>query len=71
VAKLESGIGDKLGLFCQFTSTFITGIIVGFVYSWKLAGVIVAVSPLLALSGMLMSRVGYRRNYYLFSEDQI
>ncbi|KAK2154279.1 hypothetical protein LSH36_272g05058 [Paralvinella palmiformis] len=58
VAKLVAGIGDKMGLFFQYTSTFVTGIIIAFVYSWKLALVMTSVSPLIAMAGMVMAKVG-------------
>ena len=55
--KIENGTGDKLGLFFQWNAAFVAGIIIGFVYSWKLTLVILAVSPLLALSGGVMGKV--------------
>lgn len=58
VTQIQTGIGDKLGMFFQWISAFIAGIVIGFVYGWKLMLVILAVSPLLVLSGLLMSKVG-------------
>lgn len=48
---IQSGIGDRLATAVQYVSTFIVGIIVGLVYGWKLTLVILAVTPLLLLSG--------------------
>ncbi|RUS84570.1 hypothetical protein EGW08_007665 [Elysia chlorotica] len=55
IAKIQDGIGDKIGTFVQWMSTFCTGFIIGFVYGWKLTLVIVAVSPLLAVAASLFS----------------
>uniref|UniRef100_X2B039 Bile salt export pump n=1 Tax=Capitella teleta TaxID=283909 RepID=X2B039_CAPTE len=55
VNKVKEGIGDKIGNFWQWIATFFAGIIIGFVYGWKLALVIFAVSPLLAISGGIMA----------------
>ena len=57
VDQIENGIGEKLALFFQYLTVFIAGYIVGFVYGWELTLVILSVSPLLILSGVLMSKV--------------
>ncbi|GFR64849.1 multidrug resistance protein 1 [Elysia marginata] len=55
IGKIQEGIGDKIGTFVQWTSTFFTGFTIGFAYGWKLTLVILAVSPLLALAASLFS----------------
>ncbi|NXG50962.1 MDR1 protein, partial [Psilopogon haemacephalus] len=55
INKIHQGIGDKICIFVQFFSTFVTGIIIGFVNGWKLTLVILAVSPLLAASAAVWS----------------
>ena len=57
VNKIISGIGDKIGNFFQWFSTAVTGIIIGFVWGWKLTLVILAVGPLLAIGGTVMTKV--------------
>ena len=57
VDKIQDGIGDKLGLFFQQIATFFGGFIVGFIFGWELTLVILAVSPLLIVSGGLMAKV--------------
>ena len=57
VNKVQEGIGDKIGNFFQWFSTFITGLTIGFVFGWKLALVIMAVSPLLVASGVIFTKV--------------
>jgi len=58
IDQIEKGIGDKLALLFQYFSAFIAGFVVGFAYGWKLTLVVVSVSPLLALSGIIMGKVG-------------
>ena len=57
VNKIREGIGDKVASFLQWMTAFVAGIIIGLVYGWKLGLVILAVSPLLAISGGLMTYV--------------
>ncbi|XP_048806639.1 ATP-binding cassette sub-family B member 5 isoform X2 [Lagopus muta] len=55
INTIHEGIGDKICIFVQFFSTFVTGIIIGFVHGWKLTLVILSVSPLLAASAAVWS----------------
>ncbi|XP_017679387.1 PREDICTED: ATP-binding cassette sub-family B member 5 isoform X2 [Lepidothrix coronata] len=55
INTIHEGIGDKISIFLQFFSTFLAGIIIGFIYGWKLTLVILAVSPLLAASAGIWS----------------
>ncbi|XP_064023312.1 ATP-binding cassette sub-family B member 5 [Pogoniulus pusillus] len=55
INTIHQGIGDKICIFVQFLSTFVTGIIIGFINGWKLTLVILAVSPLLAASAAVWS----------------
>lgn len=57
INTIHEGIGDKICIFVQFFSTFVTGIIIGFVHGWKLTLVILSVSPLLAASAAVWSTV--------------
>ncbi|CAM2105500.1 unnamed protein product [Caretta caretta] len=50
INTIHEGIGDKICIFVQLFATFLTGIIIGFIYGWKLTLVILSVSPLLAAS---------------------
>lgn len=58
VMKIQEGIGEKLGLFFQWLCAFFAGLVVGFVHGWQLTLVILAVSPLLALSAAFLSKLG-------------
>ena len=57
VNKIREGIGDKVANFLQWTTAFVAGIVVGLAYGWKLALVIIALSPLLAICGAFMTYV--------------
>uniref|UniRef100_A0A452HT68 ATP binding cassette subfamily B member 5 n=1 Tax=Gopherus agassizii TaxID=38772 RepID=A0A452HT68_9SAUR len=48
INTIHEGIGDKICIFVQFFATFLTGIVIEFIYGWKLSLVILSVSPLLA-----------------------
>ncbi|XP_021367207.1 multidrug resistance protein 1-like isoform X1 [Mizuhopecten yessoensis] len=57
INKIHEGIGDKLGTFWQWFSGFLAGFVIGFYYGWKLTLVILAISPLLAATGFVMSKL--------------
>ncbi|XP_010180454.1 PREDICTED: multidrug resistance protein 1-like [Mesitornis unicolor] len=55
INTIHEGIGDKICIFVQFFATFLVGIIIGFIYGWKLTLVILSISPLLAASAAVWS----------------
>ncbi|XP_058688366.1 ATP-binding cassette sub-family B member 5 isoform X2 [Poecile atricapillus] len=55
INTIREGMGDKISIFLQFFSTFVSGLIIGFIYGWKLALVVTSVSPLLAASTAIWS----------------
>ncbi len=55
--KVTEGIGDKIGNFFQWFMCFVSGLIIGFVYGWKLSLVILAFGPLLCGCGFAMTVV--------------
>uniref|UniRef100_A0A9J8B548 ATP-binding cassette sub-family B member 5 n=1 Tax=Cyprinus carpio carpio TaxID=630221 RepID=A0A9J8B548_CYPCA len=57
INTINDGLGDKICVFVQFFCTFIAGLIIGLIYGWKLTLVILAVSPLLAGSAAVWSKV--------------
>ncbi|KAL8165139.1 UNVERIFIED_CONTAM: Multidrug resistance protein 1, partial [Gekko kuhli] len=57
VSKINEGIGDKISILIQGISTFLAGIIIGFIRGWKLTLVILAVSPVLGLSAAIWAKV--------------
>ncbi|KAJ8922242.1 hypothetical protein NQ315_004179, partial [Exocentrus adspersus] len=46
ISKIEDGIGEKVGIFLYFESTFISGIIMALIKGWKLALVCMVSLPL-------------------------
>ncbi|KAH9258741.1 hypothetical protein BASA81_003243 [Batrachochytrium salamandrivorans] len=52
----REAVGEKLGSLFQFTAMFVGGMLVGFFYLWQLCLVILAVGPLLLLSGYFMAK---------------
>ncbi|XP_073541681.1 ATP-dependent translocase ABCB1-like isoform X2 [Phyllobates terribilis] len=57
INTIHEGYGDKIAIFAQYFSTFIAGIIIGFVNGWKLTLVIMSVSPLLGVSAAVWSKL--------------
>ena len=57
INKIHDGIGDKCGGFFQWFCGFLSGFIIGFIWGWKLTLVILAISPLLAGSAFVMTKV--------------
>jgi ATP-binding cassette subfamily B (MDR/TAP) protein 1 len=50
-------VGDALGLLVENIATAIAGLVIAFVASWQLALVILALVPLLGLSGFLQVKL--------------
>ncbi|CAH1238854.1 ABCB1 [Branchiostoma lanceolatum] len=65
VNKINEGISDKCGIFLQWFTAFIAGFVIGFIYGWKMALVIMAVSPLLGIVAFLMTKLASA-----FTEDE-
>ncbi|XP_061185952.1 ATP-dependent translocase ABCB1-like isoform X2 [Saccostrea echinata] len=57
VNKIQTGIGDKMGIFFQWFSSFLTGVVIGFVYGWKLTLVILAFSPLIVIAALIQDKL--------------
>ncbi|XP_036393962.1 ATP-dependent translocase ABCB1 [Megalops cyprinoides] len=57
INTINDGLGDKICIFVQFFCSFVAGFIIGFIHGWKLTLVILAVSPLLAGSAAVWSKI--------------
>lgn len=57
LTQIQTGIGDKLGAIIQAFSTLFGGVIVAFVLGWKLAFVMLALSPAIMITGALTGKV--------------
>ena len=55
--RVREGLGDKVSFIFQFLAQFIAGFTIGFVYGWKLALVMMSLTPLLAVCGAFLSKV--------------
>jgi ATP-binding cassette, subfamily B (MDR/TAP), member 1 len=57
VDLIHAGIGEKFGAAVQFLSTSVVGILISFIYSWKLTLVILSITPLLAACGAVFAKL--------------
>ena len=57
IEKIQSGIGDKVAVFLSYFSTFIAGYVIAFVYSWKMALVVMTMLPLIFFVAAAFSKV--------------
>jgi ABC-type multidrug transport system fused ATPase/permease subunit len=58
IPLIQEGVSDKVGLMLQFTSTFISGFVIGYVKGWRMALVLTCAVPLLASMAFMMSKIG-------------
>ncbi|KAH9291620.1 hypothetical protein KI387_043189 [Taxus chinensis] len=54
---IQEAMGEKVGKFIQFITTFLAGIIVAFIKGWKLTLVMLSMIPLLVVSGGSMAMI--------------
>ncbi|CAJ0959537.1 unnamed protein product, partial [Mesorhabditis belari] len=54
--RIREGIGDKLGLLLRGAAMFLTGLIIAFVYEWRLALVVTGVAPAMCICTAFMAR---------------
>ena len=57
IEKIQSGIGDKVAVFLSYFSTFITGFIIAFSKSWKMALVVLTMLPLITFVAATVAKV--------------
>ncbi|KAM9308184.1 ATP-binding cassette sub-family B member 5-like [Gastrophryne carolinensis] len=57
VNKINDGIGDKIGHLLQNVSAVVSGLLIALIKGWKLALVIMAGAPLLAISSAISSKL--------------
>ncbi len=55
MVQIQEAISERLGSFFQFTSTFISGFVIGFIEGWQLSLVTFSMVPLIALTGGISS----------------
>ncbi|XP_078283932.1 ATP-dependent translocase ABCB1-like [Rhinoraja longicauda] len=57
ISNIYDGIGDKIGILIQSLTTFVAGFVVGFMKGWKLALVILALSPILGICAAILTKI--------------
>ena len=67
IDKIHTGIGDRLSVFFQWTSSFVAGIVIGFVFDWRLTLVMLATIPFMVVSAAYFLRVS---NLCLYNMEQ-
>lgn len=56
-ALVKATVGERIGILLQTVGSLVAGIIIAFIATWKLAFILVAVSPLLVFGALIQSRV--------------
>ena len=57
VEKIQAGIGDKVSLFLNYFSTFVSGFLIAYTINWKMALVVSVILPLLSFIAALFAKV--------------
>jgi ATP-binding cassette subfamily B (MDR/TAP) protein 1 len=65
IDKIHDGIGDKFVIMIQWFSTFISGFIVGLIKGWQLTLLLLALTPIMALSASVFSYVSQKCLNYM------
>jgi ATP-binding cassette subfamily B (MDR/TAP) protein 1 len=55
--RVEDGINEKLGLAIHYLSATVIDLVTAFIYGWKLTLVVLALTPVLAASTAVMTKV--------------
>lgn len=55
--KIQEGMGEKIGMFLRFFSTFVAAFTISFVQNWELSLVLCAIVPLLVIMGGIFGKV--------------
>ena len=55
--KIHDGIGDRLSVFFQWTTSFFAGVVIGFIYEWRLTLVLLGATPFMIASAAYFVRV--------------
>ena len=57
IEKIQAGIGDKVVVFLQYSSTFVAGFVIGFFINWKLTLVVATMLPIISFLAGVISKV--------------
>ena len=61
--KIQSGIGDKVAVFLQYTTTFVAGYVIAFTKSWKLSLVLATMVPMLVIMAAAIAKVSENEDW--------
>uniref|UniRef100_A0AC34G5B6 ABC transmembrane type-1 domain-containing protein n=1 Tax=Panagrolaimus sp. ES5 TaxID=591445 RepID=A0AC34G5B6_9BILA len=59
--RVREGLGDKLSLFIQMVSAFISGFLIGFIYNWQMSLVMLIFAPFLVITNSWVSKITAQR----------
>lgn len=54
---MKEGIGEKLAIFVYLTTSFISSVIISFVYGWKLTLVVLSCAPIIIIATAIVAKV--------------
>ncbi|VDO32148.1 unnamed protein product [Brugia timori] len=57
IEKIKDGIGDKVGMILRGVAMFLTSLVIGFIYEWRITLVMLGTGPASAALLSLMARV--------------
>ena len=57
VDKIQEGIGEKIGIFINLTTSFFSCVAMAFFYGWKLTLAMLACAPILTISQAMMCKI--------------
>lgn len=55
--KMKEGISEKLGIFTYLMVSFISSIIISFIYGWKLTLVVLSCAPIIVIATAIVAKV--------------
>ncbi|XP_072756399.1 multidrug resistance protein homolog 49 isoform X2 [Anoplolepis gracilipes] len=55
--KMKEGIGEKLGIFAYLMTSFVTSIVISFLYGWKLTLVVLSCAPIIVIATAIVAKV--------------
>ncbi|KAK1131154.1 hypothetical protein K0M31_017447 [Melipona bicolor] len=55
--KMKDGIGEKLGVFTYLMVSFVSSIVISFVYGWKLTLVVLSCAPIIVIATAVVAKV--------------
>lgn len=54
---MKDGIGEKLGIFTYLLSSFVSSVIIAFIYGWKLTLVVLSCAPIIIIATAVVAKV--------------